>query len=373
MSRWRGVLATLVTATVVGTSAVAAPPASATLYPSSTYVDPATFPAGTPPVTSYLRGRTIHPGGDQPPLAMPKAWLGRLQLVGRTSRGWYVSRITWTSTTLTSELYRVTRHARTLVAKRTTDRNHSTQWFLSSDNQRIVSVQGGIWPAVDDHLQVLDLDGRLVRKRADKWAKLTYLGSTEDDVWIGWGDGVIHRWSMATGKDHTVVDEDGAVALPAYDRLFTFTTANPVGVDSRRLSSPGTPTWSSGVDWTPEAVSPDGRYVAGVLGRPIADQDECGDGIVIARMSDGTVVQSLTFNDGTLDRSQAWPCVVGDVWWDAGDSVLFDYRFDAVNPAVHQRMVGRCDLAGSCTVAIPDATITHRSVMDFHNNERVSY
>jgi hypothetical protein len=134
------------------------------------------------------------------------------------------------------------------------------------------------------------------------------------------------RW--APGRKAVPVAPRASFADPAHDLLFVFADE---GVGPTTLSAPGTPAWTARFD--PEAVSPDGAWVAGVTYgvRPR---------LQVRSLADGSAAPVPPI------RLDADPIMVGgshvQLTWESDDAVLVVVHSD------RGRAVVRCDLSGAC-------------------------
>jgi hypothetical protein len=134
------------------------------------------------------------------------------------------------------------------------------------------------------------------------------------------------RW--APGGTAVPVAPRASFADPAHDLLFVF---GDEGAGPTALSAPGTPAWTARFD--PEAVSPDGTWVAGVT---YSAQPK----LQLRRLADGSLAPVPAL------KLDADPIMVGgshvQLTWESDDSVV------AVVRSARGRSVVRCTLDGAC-------------------------
>lgn len=359
--------------------------------PAPHAIDPLTLPQGPGAATTFLAGRVIHPSPTTKPVYLPKAWTQsyNLQLLGNSPRGWIVVRSQLLSSNKpTTHIYRVTRSSRTLIASLHLP-GPGTWWFLSNDDQRIIAVNE-TQPASKgdcDEIQVFDLTGRLLRQQCP--GRIDYLGSTKYNLWyqpqVWTGEVPARRWDLSTGRTTQAAPVAAAAALPEHNRLFDwpdYTTSSGYNLTApgvTKLQSPSAQMWTDDVaaddQWMPVSISPNGEYTVGFDGgSPYLSGGFSGQGIVIGRMSDGSIVQRFDLPTGYL-ASDLWQ--IHEMWWENNSSVLVSVLgvFDG-NGQFQNRLL-RCGTNGTCSLAaspqyvgsgsIGSHSFSHHEEVDWHN------
>ncbi|GAB4012855.1 hypothetical protein [Nocardioides ultimimeridianus] len=322
---------------------------------TTTTITPSELPRGGA-AHDYLVGRSLHPRTDGV-IHLPRAWMpSQLTLVGHSAKGWIVQRV-HTPTPARMRLYRVTRTRVRLISSMHLDDDWQL-WFLTDDGSRIVSIHSRSF-GNGDRISLLDLDGRVLYGPISSRYALDFLTASRGTVWFAqqndssqpgdvptqWTVKVWHAaagtlTALGPGVTSTLIDRP-------HDLLFTAADQADAPVGPTSFSSPGTPTWTA--PFTPMAVSPDGRRVAGIVENyPLVD-------VEIRRVSDGALLR--TIHTEPLNN-------LAGLWWESSTALLISENLR------YRSWLIRCTVAGSCSTPAPSVpsswTFTHRNSYDTH-------
>lgn len=242
---------------------VAATALLAVLPAVPTHAAPAADP---PPRAVSLVGRDLHlPGGRT--VTLPGAAGSDPVLLGTSRSGWVVA---------SGGAFRLVRpdgRVRRVAGRDRT--NPEVSEGLSDDGRWIISSALDQADALT--LRVVDLRGEVV---IDSWYQNgpgDYLDADDGKVYVGGQDG-LRVVTERTPRLTRLLSVPTSLVDASRDVVFVGTDRNPFRVGPTRLSDPGAPAWRA--NFTPVAVSVDGRYVVGREGG-------------VRAMADGTVVRRV--------------------------------------------------------------------------------
>jgi hypothetical protein len=274
---------------------------------------PTSLPHGARPAITWQSGTTVHTAGRTVHLPLGRAGHG-YRVLGKRGGEWLLAKPGY--------------HAKVLAVKGSHVRTVWTHVYDESDTHYTLSRgaslvvewnfdRSGFTKAV-----VFDLKGKLVAHHS--WTSSVYLLDFAGDTLLVAGRKTA-RWVLP-GKPVQVAPGASYGNLGS-DLLFVDLPDDAVGPTS--LATPGTPPWSA-TDWSPESVSDDGGFVAGLdFTRRLK--------LVVRKVSDGTLQPVPAFR-ADFDTPLAW---------EPDGSLLL------VAKSSKGRAVVRCTMAGVCERATP--------------------
>jgi hypothetical protein len=280
---------------------------------------PTSFARGKEPRVAWLGGRVIHTAGGRTftlPLAADRA--PYLRYLGRSRHSWVVADLGPVQGRQSRVL--TIHRGRAHVVVTVPSYYDRPSYLLGRHSNLVSSVDYDRGGAV---ATVYDLNGRVVGQRSYALGA-TVLDIHGDDVILGVGK--TYHWHPGTPP---VPFAKGAAMVDlARDVLFA-DHARTTGPTS--LSSPGTPAWTT-KDFSPRAISPDGRWVAGYSADSISRDFRR---LEIRSMADGSLQPTTGL---LLERNAA-------LGWERGDRLLVGVHSDRGNALARCSVGGRCHRA----------------------------
>jgi hypothetical protein len=276
--------------------------------------DPSTLPLGAAPKIAWQSGSTVHTAsGRTVHLPLGKAGAGD-QVLGKRDGSWIVVTPGY--------------HAKVLAVKGNTVRTVWKHVYDESDTHYTLSRGGDLvveWNfdrSGFTAVTVFDLRGKVVAQHS--WTTSVYLLDFAGDTLLVSGRKTA-RWELP-GKPVRVAPGATYGNLGS-DLLFVDLPNDAVGPTP--LSAPETPPWSA-TEWSPESVSTDGGYAAGLSFVSRLKLE-------VHKVSDGTLAPVPAFR-ADFDTPIAW---------EPDGSLLVEVK------SSQGHALARCTMAGSCERVTP--------------------